>query len=145
MSKSGEWLRPEFKDRWDELISSKEVLSLTGLTSQKFAAWRRRQAVEPKPVCKVIPGKGIGAQYYYVKSELESLFSEAPEITAAQYEAALRDQRERQIRIDWFTQQEELVEKQLAQIRAEKAKLNKVVTKLRPIVEKYERDHNISR
>lgn len=141
MSGRVEWFRPEYEGRWSELVPTKEVLALTGLTSSRFSTWRRRQPEEPKPVCKKYAGKGEGAQFYYVRAELEGLLSDPPSITRARYEEIVQRMDARLKEIRWLEEQERKLSDSLKEFRQKKARLKSLQTHDQPIRDRYEKEN----
>ncbi|WP_158812883.1 hypothetical protein [Streptomyces rimosus] len=148
-----EWYREEYKDRWDELISMREILERTGYTRTAVSRWRSRHEDMPKEVCKKQRNpdgekRGHGAyDIYYVREEMEPFLEKRLE--RARVHGPDKEERYQVIksrvphdekRVKWLRDQEESVKQQLEAYRVERERLQDRLNADHRFLAAFERD-----
>ncbi|MEU5425219.1 hypothetical protein AB0H73_06375 [Streptomyces olivoreticuli] len=148
MAEDVEWLREDFRDEWENLLSVAEITAEAGLTSSGFSLWRKDSAF-PQPVCRKKPEAGGKPILYFARSEVAPRIEKAkaklhtPE-AAERYKSTRREKDEDERQVQFLTSQESDIQSQLARIRAEKKRRQKNIIRVTPFVTAYEREHGIS-
>ncbi|PNE43418.1 hypothetical protein [Streptomyces noursei] len=150
---SDEWYREEYRGREDELISSAEILELTGYTRGAVSKWRNRHADMPEEVCKKWrereEGKrGHGAfDQYWVRDEmlpfLEKRLSRAKVHGGdrdARYEVVSVRLREDIEKLEQIAERERNLKDELSRLREEREKIQIRAVDDQRFVAAYERD-----
>ncbi|WP_274916829.1 hypothetical protein [Streptomyces sp. WZ-12] len=146
MAEDVEWLRPDFRDKWGELISGPDVVSRAGISRQTFSNWRKSL----KTVCLKKRQSGGGHPVpYFVEAEVASYIEKYSERlrdgkSEERYKNSCKELSENNRRLTWLAEQKQAVESQLTALREEEKKLQDRNLSLEPFVKSYEREHGIT-
>ncbi|MDJ0463074.1 hypothetical protein [Streptomyces sp. H27-C3] len=156
MPRDDEWYREEYKGREEELISSEEILEMTGYTRGALTKWKSRHEDMPKEVCKKwrdtsAQKRGHGAlDSYWVRDEMLPFLEKRLELAQVHRAEDDRDSRyaivsvrlrEDTAKLAWIAEQETSLKTALSKLREEREQIQDRLVDDRRFVAAYEREN----